>query len=610
MPPRRKRATRPSRPPKSLVKQQEKAFGRLMKAYRNALDKIAGERKEKTEGMIEEMRGLFEPGGYGPRGIREGLAACALSAMVCLGKNGADRFLEELDKRIQRLFGDEEIRNALIYARHGEEMADTRQNTILGYRERTKSLWEKYQMIEELDKLRAGEGEKEYGVLYAEPLQDGEFPVPVLVARQMHVKYFGIRGELGKEEKLETGKALEMVHYPIAETLGMTAETIGEIGRVATETILELGNYKGMENDRELYKKCQEYRAEILPFAERAQKILLGGRRSIHGSLRRTEKRYSWKLSLESQTIDPEECSRVKSSSRMFRKIKEKRKSGEEKFGLEHITDILGITVVVDKTKKNPREPQSKDALVAASALAMDLGNAYRGKIKLEELKYGKRRTGYRAPHLKIKMLVGEKGEEREIPVEIQVRTRELQEECTKGRLSRGKKVGNVITDAIVEAMSRRIEELANNVEASITRNSWTGLEENGRKERVARVEVVERRKGRREISKKQAVITRPGECVAGVIALIEYKEGREHHFVGFEEYATAKDKEGNPLAIFDRAPSHVFVELGGKESTGINRPTCTALIGKITTPEALEMLRARIKYLKSVERRKNGRKK
>ena len=400
MPPRRKRIKRPSRPPKSLVKQQEKAFGRLIKAYRNALDKVAGEGKEKTEEMVEEMRSLFEPGEYGPRGIREGLAACALSAMVCLGKEGAGRFLGELDRRIQRLFGDEEIRRALIYARHGEEGADTRQNTILGYRERTKSLWEKYQTIEELDKLRAGEGEKEYGVLYAEPLQDGEFPVPVLVARQMHVKYFGIRGEFGEEERLETGNALEMVHYPIAETLGMTAETIGAIGRVATETILELGSYKGIEDDRKLYGECQEYRADILPFAKKAQKMLLGGRKSIHRPLRRTEKKYSWKLSLESQTIDPEECSRVKSSSRIFRKIKEKRKSGEEKFGLEHITDTLGITVVMDKTEKNPREPQSTDAFVVASALATELGKTYGGRIRLEELKYGKRRTGYRAPQI------------------------------------------------------------------------------------------------------------------------------------------------------------------------------------------------------------------
>ncbi|MFP3950099.1 MAG: hypothetical protein ACLFUZ_03345 [Candidatus Micrarchaeia archaeon] len=599
---------RPSRPPKSLVKQQEKAFGRLMKAYRNALDNVGSEEKEKIESMMGEMRGLFEPGEYGPRGIREGMAACALSAMVCMGKEGAGKFLEELDGRIRRLFGDDEIRKALIYARFGEEGADARQHTILGYRERAKSLWEKYQVIEELDKLRAGEGEKEFGVLYAEPLQDGEFPVPVLVARQMYVKYFEIRKNLGKGEMLETANALEMVHYPIAETLGMTAETIGAIGRVATETILELGRSRDIEKERELYRECQQYRADILPFAKKAQKMLLGTRKSMRRPLRRTEKKYSWKLSLESQTVDPEECSRIKSTSRMFQKIKERRKSGEVKFGLEHITDTLGITVVMDKTEKNPREPQSTDAFVVASALATELGKTYGGRIRLEEIKYGKRRTGYRAPHLKIKMLVEENGEEREVPVEIQVRTRELQEECTKGRLSRGKKVGSVVTDALVEAMSRKIEDLANNVEASITRNSWTGFEEGSRKERVVTVDVADRGRKGRAMPKKQAVITRPGECVAGVIALLEYKKNGDSHFIGFEEYATAKDKNGTPLAIFDQAPSHLSVELGGKESTGINRPTCTALIGKITTPKALDMLRKRIKHLKTAER-KNRRK-
>ena len=594
---------RPSNPPPSIRKQQAKAIGRLMNAYREAIRNvtISAEHGKKAILLAEKMRNLFEPSDYGPVLVKEGLAAYALG-IVGLSPIEQKEILELAEKKIRSVLKDPGVMNALAYSRFGENKSHRIIETISGCTLRAKMLLDSFELLHEMDILVVDGGEKNVEQLYSEPLEGKEYPVPVLVAHCFYAELYGMPGDLSPEEQLEKGRALEIFHYSMAETLGMPTSTIAAIGKVYTETRLELGDGEEIDKERILYGQCKEFRADIFPFAEKARKILGGN--GLGKLLKKASTRIEWEIRPESQTVDPTEYSRIKSAARMLSKIREKNDAGRKKFGVANIQDILGITVVMDGKDKQAEEANVQDAFLVANVLVREVKKRFGAKVKDFEIKTEKRPSGYDAPHLKFKMTVSIGGAKRDVPVEIQVRPRKLQDECTKGRLSRGKKGGKIITDALVATLARRIDVLAQNFEATITRNSR--IPEPRNREEIIQIDVIDKSGIGRNILPKQAIVTVPGECVAGVISMIDSDEDGDLIAIGFGEQANAYDEKGNKLGLFEKAPNEMRIELVGF-GRGINLATCALLVDKVVSGEARGLLQEHMKYLKSM--RKNNRK-
>gem|GEM_PF-3349595 len=595
------RAKKASQPPPSIRKQQANAIGKLMNAYKEAIQDVAepAERGKKAILLAEKMRNLFEPSDYGPVRIKEGLAAYALG-VVGLNPLEQKEILEIADKKIRTILRDPDVMEALAYSNLGKNKSHKIIETISGCTGRAKMLLDSFDFLHEMDILIVEGGEKNVEQLYAEPLEGKEYPVPVLVAHCFYTELYGMPEGLGPEEQLEKGRALALFHYSMAETLGMPTSTIAALGKISTETRLTLGEGKGIDKDRVLYGECKEFKADISPFAEKAKKILSG--RGLERVLKKASKRIEWEIRPESQTVDPTEYSRIKSAARMLSKIREKRASGRTGFGVMDIQDILGITLVMDRKNKRAAEANVQDAFLVANVLAREVRKRFGAKVKDFEIKTEKRPSGYDAPHLKFKMSISVGGAERDVPVEMQVRPRKLQDECTKGRLSRGKKGGKMITDALVATLARRISVLAQNFEATITRNSR--IPEPRNNEKIISIDIVDKSGIIRNIQSKQAIVTAPGESVAGVISMVEYDEDGELIAIGFGEQANAYDAEGNKLGLFEKAPDKMKVELVGFGS-GINLATCALLADKVVSAEARGLLQEHMKYLKSMRKKR-----
>lgn len=580
-----------------MLTAQRNAFGRLLEVHERTARKAIGGGEElgRMINLAEELGMRFSPKRFGPMLVRESLAAHGLGFGIRMDEMGFDEFANSAESGMREMLRpnrEGKVYEALVIANLSSPGAQTERTvrTILGYKRLLEDYFIANRILEGMDTMTV-RGGKDYKTLYMDEIERGEYPVPVLVARMLDIALNGMPNGLGERPIFELANTLYMVYYPLAETLGLKVDTVQTIRKLATETMLHSGDWEGIRKDKALYAECMEYCEETRAHAEWAQRLLVEGELGkgyVQGGLPRilTEISARGKIAyLASPTIDPSDVSRIKDAAGIYRKIRERRARGED-FGIGNLHDLVAATVVV--------EGDMKDAKTIAQLIAKTINRRQPLTTSDFEIDDKERPTGYNTPHLTFMWKVEMGGKSISVPVEIQVRTKEVHEKCRRV-WSRGPKVSKNVGRSLVDALAIHMGALATSFSGSMARTSMPPEPISVQRRVSVRVHD-ESGKEKRDLGTQEIAVEK-GALVLDVVRRIEYgKEGRSRK-VGVSRKVVAKG-----LSLMNVAPDEMEVRIVNGDGPDIRM--CKELLKQGFGEDTKEMLKNRIAGLRKKKKR------